>query len=169
MRNYLSRKGVVIEYDAYFSAKSFIAKDKNICRRLLLFDSQKQRHYWVEIDAGIFDFVHELNRHGFITTFCCSGLKSDHPNPDKSFVGRPYIGFDLTGIEWSRQIYLREKLIESKYWEVKFVEERGHLYCYQKFKNDNSYAEVKMATDKQKVAFWNRLSRTILGQKFNFA
>lgn len=100
----------------------------------------------IEIDCYIAPIVEELNRRGFKTLSCCSGLDEEHENVDyKSDVG--YISFVFDAKLYD---YLQNKLGNS------YVVKQSEAYL-----TPSIYVEVSGINDTEKKKKWVKLWETL--------
>lgn len=100
----------------------------------------------IEIDCYIAPIVEELNRRGFKTLSCCSGLDEEHENVDyKSDVGYISFVFDVKLYD-----YLQNKLGNS------YVVKQSEAYL-----TPSIYVEVSGINDTEKKEKWVKLWETL--------
>ena len=100
----------------------------------------------IEIDCYIAPIVEELNRRGFKTLSCCSGLDEEHENveykPDKGYIS---FVFDVKLYD-----YLQNKLGNS------YVVKQSEAYL-----TPSIYVEVSGINDTEKKEKWVKLWETL--------
>ena len=141
--------------------------DGNYVRDLILFDIGQfyPKFERIQVDASIYLFVLELNRAGFVTNFCCSGLSEDHYEDDG--LRHAYIGFDLWKMSPYHVAHLQKRVKNNKLFRVEEdylggMKSSKRLFVHQ--------IEPKHCDDANAKRLWKKLAKDIfrVEMKFDF-
>ncbi len=133
--------------------------DGNYVRDLILFDVAQRvpKYSRVEIDASIYPLITELNKAGFVTNFCCSGLSKDHF--DDGNLRHAYVGFDLHKMSKMHVDHLRKVCKKNSFWTIK----EDSLFSARVKRLFVNQVKSKHLNDEHTIRMWIMLSKKILG------